>query len=65
MSFTYDITKDGLYLEGKQNEAIAKDTAFVQQLLLDGTFGVEKIAALTQTSVEFVKLVQKDIEESK
>lgn len=66
MPITYDITKDGLFLEGvkageKRGEKLGADRALksvITEMLQDPTMTVEKIARFTKVSPEYVRKIR-------
>ena len=59
MGLTYNITEDYLYKEGQKT----KEKELIVELLKDGTWGVEKIAAVTKVPVERVKQLAKELKQ--
>lgn len=57
MPITYDIEQDYLYNKAKKN--------IIKNMLDDASLTIEKIAYFTDTSAEFVKEVQDELQESK
>jgi len=59
MPITYDIKKDGLYIEGRQ-EAIRE---MIIEMLKDPSFNVDKISKIARVTPAYVKQIQKEVEQ--
>ena len=61
MGFTYNIAEDFLYQEGLATGLEKGKKDILIKMLTDKTLSIEKIAEFTDVTVEYVKLVAKEL----
>ena len=64
MPITYDITKDGLYKEGKEVGLKERTDQMIVNLLRGGVLAIEQIAEAAEVDVSYVLNLQKGLEDN-
>ncbi len=60
MPITYDITKDGLYLEGMEKGITENTIRMIRNMLSESSLSIYQIAKIADVSVDYVEQVQKN-----
>lgn len=61
MPITYDITTDGLYLEGIEKGITENTIKLIRNMLNESGLSIKQIANIADVSVEYVEQIKKDL----